>query len=378
MKADVRDSAALFALQPLEIAAYLRATGWKDTRYEPRRFSLWLKDDDEILLPLTKELADFSLRMGDALRTLAVVEDRSQLELLSDLSTAQADVVRVRFIEPATSGGQLPIEEYVAAAQLTRDILMAAACSTLNPRAVQPNRRPERAIAYLQNVLTGQSERGSYVQKIISPVPPTLKATQQRLFDSEEPFERKVTRCLADALMAAANTVEQAGVSGNLDQFDQLIPRGLSANLCESVAGLANAAGRTVEFSYTWSRSRPFRGTPPPPVRFNRHSASILAEVGRLLRERVPQADFKLRGPIIRLQRQDGDFNGQVTVLGFINGNARRVRIELDQSDYQRAVEAHRAHQLLFGAGRLISERQGYRLEEPENLQFEDADDSPL
>src|SRR3990172_2873870 len=97
MKASVRDKQVLAAIRPLELVAYLRATGWSQARVTEGRWGTWVRGGDfEIAVPLNRDLGDFVLRMADALRSLEAVEDRSQLEILDDLFTSSADIVRFR------------------------------------------------------------------------------------------------------------------------------------------------------------------------------------------------------------------------------------------------------------------------------------------
>jgi hypothetical protein len=44
-------------------------------------------DEEEILQPLKTSLADYAARISDAIKTLEVVEKRSQLDILSELLT---------------------------------------------------------------------------------------------------------------------------------------------------------------------------------------------------------------------------------------------------------------------------------------------------
>lgn len=89
VKVEVRDAAALNALKPLGMAAYLRAKGWRKEADLNGKGSLWLKEGPngevfDITLPLKRDLADYALRMGELLRTLATAERRSELDILRD------------------------------------------------------------------------------------------------------------------------------------------------------------------------------------------------------------------------------------------------------------------------------------------------------
>ena len=46
-----------------------------------------------LLFRLVAELQDFALRMGDVLRTLSMIEQRSEVAIFADLTTISADVI---------------------------------------------------------------------------------------------------------------------------------------------------------------------------------------------------------------------------------------------------------------------------------------------
>ena len=78
MKATVRDKGSLTALRPLEVAGYLRATGWREERRLGDKGVLWLFRDAEnrefeALLPLERSLRDFPARMAEVLLALEEV-----------------------------------------------------------------------------------------------------------------------------------------------------------------------------------------------------------------------------------------------------------------------------------------------------------------
>lgn len=91
MKVTVRDREILSSIEPEELAAHLRASGWHFLgRVYDDAGAIWrLKspsgDEEEILQPLKTSLADYAARISDAIKTLEVVEKRSQLDILSEL-----------------------------------------------------------------------------------------------------------------------------------------------------------------------------------------------------------------------------------------------------------------------------------------------------
>lgn len=373
MNVDIRDPAAVATLRPLDVASYFRAERWKQVETRDGQYAIWLFEDDvEALLPLRTDAADYALRMGDLLKVLSVVEGRSQADLLADLLTTNSDVIRLRLIDEELADGSMPIDEYPRAAQKARDLMLASACSALGPRAVWPNRKPDKAVEYLRNVRMGQSERGSYVLKILSRVSPRLTAHEKgELFDDPSPpFERKVTSTLATALRAAGSAAEAAATSGGVESFERAVPAGVSANFCDALAGLCSDAdnNRSLEVSFRWSRTRPALPDAIRHVRIAADRMPYLRSGAHGLRQRSPVEGFELVGPVIKLERTGVAGPGSVTVHGRVDDEMKRVKLELDDGSYGLAVEAHREGLDIACTGRLVREGRSFELKGPTNL----------
>ncbi len=91
MKVTIRDSQILKTVEPGKLAEHLQTTGWHQDRPFNENSVIWIKDyagePAEVLLPLRPDLIDYAARIADALKTLEVVEQRSQLDILRDLVT---------------------------------------------------------------------------------------------------------------------------------------------------------------------------------------------------------------------------------------------------------------------------------------------------
>ena len=94
MKVTVRDFEVFNSLDVNVIIAYLQRNGWHEhSRIYDNKGAIWVKKNDagdvfDIGLPLTREFADYPARMGDIIKKLELTENRSQLEILSDLVTS--------------------------------------------------------------------------------------------------------------------------------------------------------------------------------------------------------------------------------------------------------------------------------------------------
>jgi hypothetical protein len=139
----VVDQDALQARSPVELAMYLRAQEWRITRPTDTHV-LWTKtvdgDEFETRLPTDSTYRDYTARVHDLLETLAIVEGRSELDVLRDIAHVSMDGHYVRSFPANTSPGMIGLEDGVLAYESVRNLVIAAACatSTDEPKAVHP------------------------------------------------------------------------------------------------------------------------------------------------------------------------------------------------------------------------------------------------
>jgi hypothetical protein len=262
------------AYRPLDTAAYLRTRGWTQGETAGDRYSLWYKrspknEEFEVLLPMALQAPDLALRVAELIDTLHIEEQRPWEDVWEDLSSPYCDIVRARLL--ASEDGQtLPLEDGAAAFQYVRDLLLAAGCSAWKPRAVFGPRQPDQALQFVRAIRLGQMRPGSYVLKIITPLAEADGRTS--LFAADDmPFPRRAMALLATGLQAVVEGVRASAVSGTIEELVNQTSAGVSANLCDALAGL-NRIGRGSSSrspgprpslrSRTWGRASTFPPTP--------------------------------------------------------------------------------------------------------------------
>jgi hypothetical protein len=102
MKPAIQNFDLLLGLQPLEVARYLKLTGWQEAERLGEKAAIWKLTDRpngefEILLPLQPEIPGFPLRIYEVIQTLELAENRSTYQILGDLVT-QADRIQIQGI----------------------------------------------------------------------------------------------------------------------------------------------------------------------------------------------------------------------------------------------------------------------------------------
>src|SRR5258708_15327754 len=146
----------LSALRPEDVQLYLTSRGWQKEPSGPSAkatvYRYPAESDAEVVLPRTRELADYALRMGDVAQMIAVVEQRSIREVLLDLSAPPADVIRLGILAPEASLGTLPLEEGIRLMKGGRYMLLAAACSAHHPQPLYPRQSFKDARDFLSTL----------------------------------------------------------------------------------------------------------------------------------------------------------------------------------------------------------------------------------
>lgn len=389
MRAAIHDIQMLRAIRPLDLMAYLRASGWRLSEESPKA-AFWEKAAEagrsfEVLAPRSSDFADFAARIGELLNTLEVAENRSQLEIFSDLVTANADVIRVRtHARDGEDDGSLSLEDGVMLYERVREMVLAAACATIRKSAVFTKRKPEKAMSYLRKVRLGQTERGSYVFTLISPVNPSLRITDSLFtITTEEPFERQVVETLANALSATRFAAERSTTSGDMRPFREAINSGVSANLFEAISGLSEGSGdQSVEVSFSWARSRTLVSQVPDRIGLSQDIIPVIREAARVFRATVPQEDFELQGVVVQLRREEGEQTGRIIIVGDVEERMRRVSVVLPSAQYHEAIRAHDEGIPVICYGELERDGRSFALNNPRDFalmsedQIEHAPDS--
>jgi hypothetical protein len=364
MKATIKDVAAIAALKPLNIIGYLRAHGWEKFSEQQGRFSVWSHPDyreAEIVVPLKREASDFITRLADILSELELAEQRSQLDILQELINSGFDVVRLAAQASGTNDGTIRLDDGVSLVSHARDMLLSSACATVQPRPVFHARKPNQATDYMAKARLGQTEHGSYVLTILSPVAPQLNPSSETGLFPEDPFERRVITTLTRSVNLAVEAASQPDFA----PFQNAVSHGVSANLCEAISGFFKIGDpASIALSVAWSQNRPTPANAATRVIISSDVIPTIEEAARMFRARDTLEDYLVEGTIIKLERA-GQSVGKVTIFGRVEDEMRRLVVELSPSEYDEAARAHTEFRPVRVSGNLLREGRSFRLENP-------------
>jgi hypothetical protein len=97
MNVTVKDIEILQSIQPQQVATYLQNHGWYQQNTVEDKASIWVQENEageraNIVLPLNREIPGFPVSMSVILETLEKAENRSQLDIISELITTAPNV----------------------------------------------------------------------------------------------------------------------------------------------------------------------------------------------------------------------------------------------------------------------------------------------
>ncbi len=365
MKVRIQDREALMAISPRALSAYARAAGWSKAEPYGNHSDIYVAEGHpEVILPRTQHLGDYAHIVSQLITIFARVAETDEISLYRDLTMSGWDVIRVRAMG-SEADGDVAVSAGLDLVRGAHDMLLAAACSLQGEKRLYRVGANREAQDYLSKVRLGQTEQGSFVVTLLSPVP--FPRQQQLPFGAgitpDDPVERQVTQRLADALAATRQATESMARGEDSNVFYHAVSRGVSTNLCEALAMLIEPFS-ALDISLTWARTRPM-ATARTAIRFAQDSAPILRKVAQSFRDREPRLDEQLFGFVRSLKREAQETDGTITLQAPVDGAVRSVAVVLNQTDYEQAIQAHQSKAGVSVKGDLERDGQRWRLLNP-------------
>jgi hypothetical protein len=334
------------------VTMYLGGAGWKRRAEFPRAdvvvFDGPVDDDGEpltVVLPRDDGARDYRLRLGELLRTLAVVEARPPDEIAADLRNPGADRLLARIVSASSSAGSIPLSFAATLMGSLRELVVAAACAEEEPRpfyAKATKSGTEHGTLWRM----GQTQVGSFVVPIECAVVPAVG--RQGNLPNAPPLSRRV----ATRIMRGLGAVEHAVLDGEAGGLTARFTDGLNANMCEALLALQpTGADLALELSAHWSPRLAAPEGVPRRVRVETQGFDLLKGTAQALRAPAGAIEREFVGEVVRLGR---DHDDGVAVIEFDEGGrTMRADVHLARLEYAIACDAHRDGRSVRVAGRL-------------------------
>ena len=381
MRVDGHDEIVLAGLAPRAVASWLRMRGFQSRGAYGDYGALFGRQDEdgehEVLLPTSPDVRDFTRRMAELVTDLIEIEKRSPSDILTDLTLAPFDVIKIRSPD-ADSYGSVRLSAGVDLHEEASNIIVAAAnaAASPSPRKSWRGRRPDEVNSYIESVRLGQTQRGSFIVTLLSPWDFT-SASNPTLDLGGTTFGRLVTKSLARALNATELALRKSVAEG-VQPLVEAYRSGVSSNLCMALAKLARE-GDGIDLSVAWSPVNP--EDKPVFLSLKRQDASILTEAAKALATQEPETNTTLQGLLAGIIEDPERFDGSAILEASISGSLRRVKVKFSESERDKIYNAAVNKEWVQVVGELTREGTRLQLNNPRNIkiihfdEFEEAEE---
>lgn len=363
------------SINPLNVCSYLRIMGWEPEEYSGRPYLRYFHHPDDVYaqleLPFDCELPGFTRSMEEVIFRLAEFEGRNEPSIISDLINAEDDTIRYRIQSQQSLSGNISLIDAQELISNVVQTLKASVCDVVSPQKFHPRLRRREVDTLLDNVRFAQTERGSYVVKILCPVY-CLESQERSLLESEsKPLARRVTKHLMESVSRIVRSVELGQVPQFIDSVRKNINEtSMSANFCRAVADMQVLKESSVEISANWAPLLPCEDSRRScTVKIKRNYFDSISEIADAVlpspqeigRETFIAVVDECRGAI----NQTGEREGEVILdLLTSEGEHLRVNADLNPEQYKIANSCHikgEEHYLTI-KGTIVRKKRSHKL----------------
>jgi hypothetical protein len=364
VKASIQDPAALRKIDPNQVAVYLEKKGWRHESDIDQKASIWTiaedsNDEAEVLLPLNASFRDYPFRVSEILQTLEAIEQRPQSDIYKNLIESLSDIIRIRLTHDDFGDGTVPLNNGYNLFRHAREMMLSAACSTVESKKHYEKKKPLGANNYLKQARFGQTQKGSFILTIISPI-----EAKDGFNVTETPFERRVVEKLFNSLKFVKTAAENIDPSKiDLQLPENYLESGISSNLCEALLGIYKSGReQEIDLSLSWSSSIPAPEDILTSIVFSPEIMPAVSRIAKRLKADISDG-YEVVGEVVKLERQKQDSTGQVTIMEKIREKGKRkIKVELPDEDYQIASQANTERLSVICRGDLVKEGQVYSI----------------
>lgn len=373
-----RDEITQFSstLTDSEVSLVLERNGWERFGGQASIYSRWRpasnREARSIVLPENQELADYQELLTQAVAQILAEGDQHLRGMLERISALRSLGDEVRFHKEArTARGTIP---WLAGEDLysgARRSMIVAAKTRRSRLAYYGNANSHLARSFLDSVLMGQTDVGSYV--VTAYVPPEEIFTDRKLAPgSTTPLTgnhtgRDITKGLLEVLETTREAVDHYNSTGSTHGFLESVNHGMCYEITQAVRDLVrNSDG--AEVAVEMHIAADLFESPALDRRaldFSPADYPVLEKAGNVLAATARPQNVTVTGTVTLLNRPAHGSPGVIRLDVISGTSAKKMRVRLSAADYDLAVDAHRDNLALRVSGRQEIDGRYYWLYEP-------------
>ncbi|MFI1033778.1 hypothetical protein [Streptomyces sp. NPDC020951] len=270
------------------------------------------------------------------------------------------DVTYLRAANDYAITDTIPFEAASTVIASARKLLRAVGTTAWNERGEIGGNYARQGDAVLQRARMDHTQEGSFIIPILVPLSYTEDVPGEALHEADlelfqaapEPFERRVTRTLAQSLMAVKEIIVEPESSPSVGDLHAVVARGVSREFCAALAKiLTEPSVSEFETIFEWASSVPAPETMPNSVSIESDASEKIEEAAEKLKRHRIDSTSTFSGNIVELRYVGDDPFGFATISTVRKGRRSEIRVRLPYETYQEAVIWHRARRVVIVDG---------------------------
>lgn len=344
-------------ISPIQLSSYLEKKGWIKDGNIGSKAVVWHRAEDdnydfEVIQPIDVSVRGFTQKLNEAITSISEFEKRNSHLVLDDILNFYADLVKIRVIHNDVESGSIPLDDGVLLIEKSKELLIASTLSTFKKKKYFSGSRPAGAQDFISKLRLGQTEIGSFIVNLISPV--TVNSKTQEEADKTS-LTRSVTTNLAKSLTSISSAIKQYSEDQNIFHFEEVVANGVSANLCDALIGLSGSSkSRSFEINIKLAGVELEEQNVITHHSFKPNQLPAIESASEYYKGNYVLNDYTAFGLVTRMKHIQGEDFGEVTISSKVNGSDKNVTVQLSLDDYWSAVHAHESVSYVTCSGNLI------------------------
>ncbi|WP_292475593.1 hypothetical protein [Methanosphaera sp.] len=337
---------------------YLLKLNWEKANDLNEYYNVWHSPivdgkQEELVVPITREVFRLERNLDTIIKILMSFYNKKEYQILDDFENSVKDQVKFRVKSEMTEDGYIPLVEGVQLLENTKEMLIASFLSVNNKRKNFTGPHPETVDEVINNIKMGQTEEGSFIINIYLPNDYYEDGQPSLLEEESDSFTRKALTIMEQAsteLISKAETYEEQ--NNDLSVFDDSYLLGVSSNLCSAISEISSNGKNDVEIEIILNNKIDDKEDVRR-IEIRKELIPIIDTVREYYKQDLTTEDYVLIGHVTKLHQEVDESEGDITLTCLIDGKLKKVKLELNETFYTIAQEAHRNKSYLRCVGTL-------------------------
>ncbi len=337
---------------------YLLKLNWEKANDLNEYYNVWHSPiidgkQEELVVPITRDVFRLERDLDTIIKTLMSFYDKKEYQILDDFENSVKDQVKFRVKSEMTEDGYIPLVEGVQLLENTKEMLIASFLSVNNKKKNYIGSHPETVDEAIKNIKMGQTEEGSFIINIYLPNDYYENGQPSLLEEESDSFTRKALTIMEQAsteLITKAETFEER--NNDLSIFDDSYLLGVSSNFCSAISEISSNGQNDVEIEIVLNNKINDKEDIRR-IEIKKEIIPIIDTIKEYYKKDLTTENCVLIGYVTKLHQEVDESKGDITLTCLIEEKVKKVKIELNETFYTIAQEAHRNKSYLRCVGTL-------------------------